>query len=73
MHPSKSNFNPAAPFQTIPNASRITGLSQFYLRQGCKSGSVPHLKIGNSYQINIPLLLQKLNAESERSAAALSA
>lgn len=68
MRQPKSSYNPAAPFQTIPHASRSTGLSQFYLREGCKTGTVPHIKCGNTYQINIPLLIQKLNAESEQPA-----
>lgn len=50
-----------APFQTIPNATRITGLSQSYLRSGCKSGTVPHVMSGNVYLVNIPALLRKLD------------
>ena len=29
------------PFQKIPEACRTTGLSQYYLRKGCKDGSIP--------------------------------
>ena len=49
-----------APFQTIPNACTITGLSQKYLRNGCKNGTVPHIMSGNTYYVNIPALLRKL-------------
>ena len=51
-----------APFQKIPDACAITGLSQFYLRNGCKNGTVPHIKSGTTYYINIPALLKKLEA-----------
>lgn len=49
-----------APFQTIPNACTITGLSQRYLRNGCKDGTVPHIMSGNTYYVNVPALLRKL-------------
>lgn len=51
------------PFQKIGDASRTTGLSQFFLRQGCKAGTVPHIKSGTTYMINIPALLRKLDAD----------
>ena len=54
----------ATPFQTIVDASRTTGLSQFYLRTGCKDGSVPHIRSGRVYLVNVPALLRKLDAES---------
>lgn len=53
------------PFQKIPDASRTTGLSQFFLRNGCKNKTVPHCKSGNVYLINVPALLRKLDAETE--------
>ncbi len=53
------------PFQKIAEASRTTGLSQYYLRSGCKAGTVPHIKSGTTYMVNIPALLRMLNAESE--------
>lgn len=57
------NQNDAQPFQRIPDACRITGLSQKYLRAGCKDGSVPHIMAGNVYMINVPALLRKLGVE----------
>ena len=51
------------PFQKIADAATITGLSQYYLRQGCRDGSVPHIKSGSVYFVNIPALLQKLGAD----------
>ena len=61
----KRTVLPDAPFQTIPNATRITGLSQSYLRTGCRSGTVPHVKSGNVYLVNIPALLRKLGVVTE--------
>lgn len=53
------------PFMKIGDAARQTGLSCYYLRNGCKDGSVPHVKSGKTYFVNIPALLRKLGAESE--------
>ena len=51
------------PFQKITDACRTTGLSQYFLRQGCKAGTIPHVKSGGVYYINIPALLRQLGAE----------
>lgn len=51
------------PFQKIADAATITGLSQYFLRQGCRDGSVPHVKSGSVYFVNVPALLRKLGAE----------
>ena len=62
--PKLSPKNDAAPFQRIPDACRITGLSQTYLRAGCRAGTIPHTKTGNVYLVNVPGLLRQLDAES---------
>ncbi len=59
---SMSKIHP--PFQKIPDAVRTTGLSSYYLRAGCRSGTVPHIRSGNTYYINVPALLRQLGAES---------
>lgn len=48
------------PFQRIAQACKTTGLSMFYLRKGCKDGTVPHIKSGTTYFVNVPALLRKL-------------
>ena len=53
------------PFMKIKDACAVTGLSTYYLRNGCKDGSIPHIKSGTTYLINVPALLRKLDAESE--------
>ena len=54
----------AAPFQKINAAVKLTGLSAYYLRQGCKDGSVPHVVRCGTYYINVPALLEQLDTES---------
>lgn len=57
------------PYQSIPDASRSTGLSQSFLRRGCKAGTVPHIQSGNKYMVDVPTLLQQLRAQMNGSAA----
>lgn len=54
------------PFQKITEASRTTGLSQYYLRNGCKNGTIPHVKSGTVYLVNVPALLKMLGAWVEK-------
>lgn len=51
------------PFASIKEAATITGLSQYWLREGCRSGTVPHIKTGTKFMVNIPALLRQLGAE----------
>ena len=60
------------PFQKITEACKTTGLSSFYLRNGCRDGSIPHVKSGGVYYINIPALLRLLNAEASENGSAVS-
>ncbi len=53
------------PFQKIPQACKTTGLSQYFLRNGCKNGTVPHIMSGTTYLVNVPALLKKLGVPSE--------
>lgn len=52
------------PLQKIPDACRTTGLSQYYLRRGCRDGTVPHIKSGPVYFVDVPALLEKLHNEA---------
>lgn len=51
------------PFQKIRDAVETTGLSAYYLRNGCKDGSVPCIKSGTTYFVNVPALLKLLGVE----------
>lgn len=53
------------PFQKISEASKTTGLSSYYLRKGCKDGTIPHIRSGGVYYINIPALLRDLGSNAE--------
>lgn len=57
-------MNNSAPFQKIPEACRTTGLSQHFLRTGCRNGSIPHIMSGNTYFVNVPALLEQLDRQS---------
>lgn len=61
----KNRADPSAPFQKIADACRVTGLSQYFLRQGCKEGTIPHIRSGQTYYINVPELLRQLGAVRE--------
>lgn len=58
-----NNAKQITPFQKIPAASKTTGLSQHFLRNGCKDGTIPHVKSGTTYMINVPALLRQLGAD----------
>ena len=60
------------PFQKIPQACKTTGLSQYFLRKGCKDGSIPHIKSGPTNYIDVPALLEKLGSEAASVGRALS-
>lgn len=57
-------YDPTRRFQTIPEATRTTGLSQCFIRNGCRNGSIPHVKSGNKYLVNIPLMLEWMDQQS---------
>lgn len=48
------------PFMKIKDACAVTGLSQFAIRRGVRDGSIPHIKSGQTYYVNIPALLEQL-------------
>ena len=51
------------PYQKINEAVQSTGLSAYYLRNGCKNGTIPHIRSGSVYYINVPALLQTLGTD----------
>lgn len=51
-------------FQTIEEVAEVTGLSVYYLRQGIRTGRIPHIKCGCKNMINLPKLIELLDAES---------
>lgn len=53
------------PFQKIKQAVRSTGLSEYFLRRGCRDGSIPCVKSGGTFYVNVPALLEKLGVTHE--------
>lgn len=61
----QKHINPEAPFQPISAAAAMTGLSRWYLLNGCKAGTVPYIRVGSDYRINMPRLLEQLQTATE--------
>lgn len=53
------------PYQTIRLASLTVGISPHALRRGCRDGSVPHIRSGRTYYVDVPALLDKLAADRQ--------
>ena len=60
MRRRKNEYNPASRYQGIADACRTTGLSQYYLRNGCRDGTIPHIRCGRVYMIDVPALYSAL-------------
>lgn len=60
----KRFFDATAPWQTVLGATRITGLSQGYIRERAKAGTIPVMMVGREYRVNVPLLLRQLEKEA---------
>ena len=52
------------PFQKINEAVRTTGLSAWFLRKGCRDGSIPCVRSGRTIYVNVPALLQQRGTSS---------
>lgn len=53
------------PFMTIKETVKVTGMSSYFIRNGIKAGTVPVVMSGNRYLVNVPMLIERLNRESE--------
>ncbi len=53
------------PFLKLREAAEVTGLSVFFLRSHCKDGSIPHVKSGSTYYVDVPALLDKLRSQQQ--------
>lgn len=51
-------------FVSVKEACAVSGLSQAFIRQGCKDGRFPYILNGNRFIINLPALLEVLDNES---------
>lgn len=61
----KFEYTPSVnpPFQRIEDAVRSTGLSAYFLRKGCRTGSIPCVRSGRTIYVDVPGLLEQLGAE----------
>ena len=53
------------PFQKIEDAVKTTGLSAWFLRRGCRDGSIPCVRSGRTIYVNVPVLLRQFAVEVE--------
>lgn len=61
-------INPDAPYQSPRATAYLTGLAHGYILQGCKDGTIPHIRVGTDYRINLPAFLEQLDRESRKTA-----
>lgn len=66
---ARKKFNRDSPFQSIVGAAYLTGLSAGFVRKGVRNGSIPHIKVGSDYRVNMPLWLEQLNQQSLKEGA----
>jgi hypothetical protein len=51
-------------FVSPAKAAALTGLSEYSLRLGCHNGTVPHIRVGRLFKIDLPKLLEALHEQS---------
>lgn len=54
------------PFMKISEAAKVTGLSTYYIRAGVRSGEIESVRSGQTFFVNMPRLLEKLNVTDWR-------
>ena len=52
-------------FMNVKDTSTETGLSQYYLRQRIKEGTIPIIRSGTSILIDVSAFLEQLHAEAK--------
>ncbi|MDY5559857.1 MAG: hypothetical protein SPG04_09970 [Candidatus Heritagella sp.] len=52
-------------FQPVKQAAKTTGLSEWFLRQALKNGTLPHIRTGTKVLVNVPRLLAELDEQSQ--------
>lgn len=65
MISNNGKFVTNPPFQKIEDAVKTTGLSAFFLRRGCRDGSIPCIRSGRTIYVNVPALLRQVAVEVE--------
>lgn len=57
------------PFVTVRQASRVTGLSERFLRRLVREGLCPGIYSGNRFLVDTEMLMQKLRSDAEKRSA----
>ena len=60
------------PFLSIKDTSTRSGLSQYYIRQRCIDGTIPHRMLGNKYMIDYDAFLEREHLLAAQSCNPLS-
>ena len=53
---------PHTTYMSVPEASKLSGLSEYFIRSRAKSGDIPHIMAGNKFVINYPKMLDYLES-----------
>ncbi len=64
---SRNKINLESVYQSPRGAARITGFGVTYIRDGCRAGHIPHVKVGNDYRIHMEKWLALLEQEAANS------
>ena len=56
------------PFQGVKETANTTGFSQFFIRQGVRNGTIPHIRCGEKILVNVPAFLQLMDEQSRKGA-----
>lgn len=54
-------------FVSKQEAMRITGCSDWFMKEGIKAGRIPHIRNGRRILIDLPLFLEQLDQQSRDS------
>ena len=49
------------PFCGIPEAARRSGLSEFFIRRGCRDGSIPCIRTGEKYMVDFNGMVEAMS------------
>lgn len=48
-----------APFMSIADTATYSGFSQNYIRNGCINGTIPNIRVGLKYMIDVNLFMEQ--------------
>lgn len=60
----RRTYDGSSMFVSVRAAAELSGLSQKYVRQGCREKRIPFVMVGSDYRVNWELWREQLNRES---------